>query len=271
MDYIKKGIVFLCHLIMVFLLTITSQVGGLIWMVVFMVFAGLKKKFSIWIQLLTFVIIYLVFIFTALPMIAKSYGKVPLPRSEAGNLIPHHALYYLFNRNYATPDTKAELIKIANEIHKKDPNLKLVYLDASWPIGTEIPLLPHISHSNGRKVDLCFAYKKDGQYVDYGNSTTGYGNFIPPQQGESDLPGHCLSRGKHLYDFAKYLQLGKKEIEFDITGTKLIMDELCKSDKMIRIFLETHLVERLDLQDKRVRAAGCWAVRHDDHIHFQMR
>jgi hypothetical protein len=38
-----------------------------------------------------------------------------------------------------------------------------------------------------------------------------------------------------------------------------------------RIFLEPHLKLRLDLSDQpKVHFQGCWAARHDDHIHVDV-
>ncbi len=57
---------------------------------------------------------------------------------------------------------------------------------------------------------------------------------------------------------------------FDEANTKLIIDKLLENPETSRIYLETHLKERLGIRSDLVRSTGCWAVRHDDHIHFQI-
>ncbi|GLR15687.1 hypothetical protein GCM10007940_03020 [Portibacter lacus] len=230
-----------------------------------------KPKTHFFFKFVSFVGIYLIVVLFVVPPLASIYGKVPMPNSKQGNLIPHNLLYPLLNRNYVTPQTLSILLKTADEVQLANENLKLVYLDSSFPFSKEMPLPPHISHSNGRKVDLCFAYKKDGQLTNKGSCFTGYGNFVGPKSGETDQIEICKSSGHQLYDASRYAGFfKKKDYVFDEVNTKLIIDKLLENQETSRIYIETHLKERLGIQSEKVRSAGCWAVRHDDHIHFQI-
>jgi murein endopeptidase len=54
-------------------------------------------------------------------------------------------------------------------------------------------------------------------------------------------------------------------------GTKLLVEVLLKFDNMEKIFIEPHLKSRLGLTNSKIRYHGCGAVRHDDHIHIQVK
>jgi len=206
-----------------------------------------------------------------IPPLAAKFGKVPMPSSTNGNLIPHNVLYPLFNRNYVTPQTLEILLKTADEVALANPELKLTYLDSSFPFSKEMPLPPHISHSNGRKVDLTFAYTKDGKLTNKGSSLFGYGHFVSPKTGEYNQIKACLDGGHRLYDASKYAGIFKKEdYLFDAQNTRLIIEKLLENPETSRIYIETHLKQRMGIESDKVRSAGCWAVRHDDHIHFQI-
>jgi len=43
------------------------------------------------------------------------------------------------------------------------------------------------------------------------------------------------------------------------------------ADATGKIFIEPHLVKRLKLASNKIRFQGCRAVRHDDHLHVQLR
>lgn len=256
---------------MILLLTLLSQVGGLIWFTVFLLWSIFRYKTPFFIKLISFLGIYLLAVMSIIPTIAARYGKVPMPSSRDGNLIPHSIFYPLLNRNYVTPQTLAILERTAEKINQRNPELKLVYLDSSFPFTKDMPLFPHISHSNGRKVDLTFAYRKDGRLTNQGSSFLGYGHFEAPRPGEIDQIARCKSQGYNLYDYSKFAGFLKREdYVLDEQNTRLIIDLLVQNPETSRIYLETHLKDRLGITSEKVRSTGCWAVRHDDHIHFQI-
>lgn len=54
-------------------------------------------------------------------------------------------------------------------------------------------------------------------------------------------------------------------------GTKALAQLILKQKNVGKLFIEPHLKTRLNLTSKKVRFHGCKAVRHDDHIHFQLK
>ena len=58
---------------------------------------------------------------------------------------------------------------------------------------------------------------------------------------------------------------------FSERGTQKLISSLLKQQNLGKIFLEPHLRQRLDLQHPKLRYQGCRSVRHDDHIHIQLK
>lgn len=267
---IKYIFIFIFHLIMIILLTAISQVGGLIWFVVFFGFLIIRFKTPFLVKLTTFAGVYLMSVLFLVPNLAEQFGRKQLPSDKNGNLIPHNNIYVLLNRNYVTPRLHDELIKVSNKVNSLNPELKMVYMDGSFPFidGWSIP--PHFRHDDGTKIDLTFAYTKNGKQVNHGASFTGYGNYVPHLQGEYNQTKECLSNGNIQYDFSKYAAFTKYDQEFDAANTALIINSLLAIPKARRIFIEPNLKKRMRIYDDRVKFAGCWTVRHDDHLHFQL-
>ena len=76
-----------------------------------------------------------------------------------------------------------------------------------------------------------------------------------------------------MYDFPKYLTFGKinKDLVFSEKGTKKLIKNILKSRDVGKIFIEPHLKNRINLKNKKIRFHGCGAVRHDDHIHVELK
>ncbi len=165
------------------------------------------------------------------------------------------------------------LIEIANDQNLIDHNLQLRYLDACFPFINGFPLMPHLSHNDGRKVDISLVYETaDGEWVNKSKSVSGYGVFEAPTSFEKDQPDFCKEQGYWQYDFPKYLTLGKRneDLIFSRNGTRLLIQSILDNSKVNKLFIEPHLKQRIGLHDSRIRYHGCHAVRHDDHIHIQL-
>ena len=67
----------------------------------------------------------------------------------------------LLNRNYVKPELNTSLQNIAKGLNKKHPGIKLVYLDANFPFFNKFPLLPHLSHNDGKKIDISLIYENE--------------------------------------------------------------------------------------------------------------
>jgi len=261
----------LFHIVIVSLLTLVTQIGGIIWILNFSYFKRKNPSNSRLAKISSFIVLYLIFTFGLIPIFAKQLGRTPLPILKSGNLIPHNLITPLLNRHYVKPQLKAQLTELSNKINSKNNSLKVSYLDANFPFIDGFPLLPHLSHSDGRKVDLSFYYTKDKKVGNLKPSNSGYGKFVEPTGREHNQTNDCKARGYWQYDFTKYITLGSRnDLEFDQNNTKKIIDYITSDKKTQMVLIEPHLKKRMNLTNKKIRFHGCHAVRHDDHIHFQI-
>lgn len=204
------------------LLTLLTQVGGLIYLVCTLTMRrlGLFKRRRPATRSLfrggIIAIIYLLISSLLLPPMAARGGRVPLPVFKGATVRPLTLLTPLLNRHYVD----RRLSKVVQEVAAQHPNLPIAYLDANFPFYDGFPLLPHLSHDDGRKLDLAFLYREPGtgEPVNYAApAPLGYGGFEDPQTGETDRPAECLAAGHGQYDFTRYLapSLLQRDLTFD--------------------------------------------------------
>ncbi|MDO6762535.1 hypothetical protein [Agarivorans sp. 1_MG-2023] len=177
------------------------------------------------------------------------------------------------NRNYVVPELNNALIEIAGNLAQQQPALSLNILDANFPFLNRFPLLPHLSHNDGRKIDLSYVYQDGyGKPSHFTPSVSGYGVFEWPGLDETNTSAFCRENGYFQYNYSRYLTLGQRypELSFSNQYNKQLIETLLKNTAISKIFIEPHLVERLHLDDSRIRFHGCKSVRHDDHIHIQI-
>ena len=260
----------LSHILVVAILTLLTQIGGIIWILSFGYFRLRKFELS-WIKRLSaFLILYLIATFIIVPPIAKLFGRTPLPVLKSGNLIPHNILMPLLNRHYVIPEAKEDLIQIADQMNVVHSKLKVSYLDANFPFIDGFPLLPHLSHDDGRKVDLSFYYSKKNKVGNYKPSNSGYGEYVEPLASEINQNSDCKSKGYWQYDITKYMTLGSREdLDFDLESTKRLVQLIIDRPKVKKLFIEPHIKKRIQVDNTKIRFHGCHAVRHDDHIHYE--
>jgi len=259
------------HVIMVILLTLLTQVGGLIWIINYSGFKSRKQEYSKVYKFLFFVFLYLVTSILLVPPLSKLNNRVPLPIFKNGKLIPHNYMTPLLNRHYVRPILKSDLLQIASELSSEDQKVKLSYLDANFPFINGFPLLPHLSHNDGRKVDLSFFYMKDNLPVNLKPSNTGYGAFVPSHVNGKSQTEICKEKGYWQYDYPKYLTLGSRDdLQIDEKKTRELIIKIINRKATQKLFVEPHLKNRLKLNHSKIRFHGCQAVRHDDHIHYQI-
>ena len=164
-------------------------------------------------------------------------------------------------------------------LHQVENNLtgtgiEIHYLDANFPLIDKFPLLPHLSHSDGKKLDLSLIYEtQTGEISTKQKSISGYGVFENPTANEIDQIDICLDKGYFQYDYPKYVTFGSinEELVFSKKGTKKLIQSILLQKQLGKIFIEPHLKKRLNLNSDKVRYHGCKAVRHDDHIHIQLK
>ena len=267
------------HIILIALLTLITQVGGLFYLIALilrpLVLKRLKGKHRKLVLLGLFLICYAFGSFLLVPRLAKSFGREALPIYSSENLKPLTIMTCILNRHYVNTRLKNSLQNVAHKMEKKHPNTVISYLDANFPFYNGFPLLPHLSHNDGKKVDLAFFYKdKDGEELNKtAPSYMGYGVYEAPKKDEYNTPENCENKGYWQYSFLEKIvpQWNKDNMLFDQKRTKSLIQFLLRENSTQKIFIEPHLKGRMRLTNTKVRFHGCGAVRHDDHIHLQIR
>lgn len=265
----KKIVSILIALFNFTVLTILTQIGGIAYLGSLYVSTKWKAKFKFK-KLLVFFLLYLICTLAIVPLIAPIFGREKVTHTD--NIAPTNYMTVLLNRNYVRP----ELNKILEKIEKNLSNtgIKINYLDANFPFINKFPLLPHLSHNDGKKIDLSLIYEtKEGIISDSQKSVSGYGVFEQPRKKEFNQIEKCLEKGYFQYDFPKYLTFGtiNQELLFSEVGTKKLILSILKNKSLGKLFIEPHLKHRLNLHNNKIRYHGCRAVRHDDHIHIQLK
>lgn len=274
-------------ILLVIILTILSQIGGIILIIWIILYHFIKKKITnksirICANYIGFILFYLFFVFIIIPLLAKIQDREPLPISKSGNLIPVSYWTAIFNRNYIKSEGKTKLEEIANNFEKKYPELKVKYMDCNFPFRINIKgknntwilegLIPHITH-DGNKVDLALVFNDD---IDKPSNLTptaiGYGSSALPLPNETCRPCECDTTNWQYSFMYRNLPSSKLNLNEKLTS-ELIVDLINYGAK--NIIIEPHLIQRFRKYSKRIRnytfsKALCGSVRHDDHIHAQL-
>ncbi len=251
------------------LLTILTQIGGVVFILSEILCFQSQKK-NIIERLGIFLFLYSLVTFFVVPTVAPIFGREKVQHTE--NIRPSTYLTILFNRNYVNPRLNELLQNADSQISNE--NIKISYLDACFPFFNGFPLLPHLSHNDGKKIDLSLIYENEaGEIVPKIKSISGYGVFESPKKKEFDQTKSYKEKGYFQYDYTKFLTLGKinQELSFSNKGNKILLQSILKQNNIGKIFLEPHLVKRTGLKNSKIRFQGCKAVRHDDHIHVQLK
>ena len=276
---------FLKKLLITGILTLFTQIGGIIYLLCLPIFYRFKKlNYNIWkrrfFNSLVFIFIYLMATFFIVPPLAKKQcGRVPLPIFSHPNLKPHNAFYYcLLNHHYVRPELKTATENVADKLAKKYPGTILCYLDANFPFINGYPLEPHFSHRDGKKIDVSLHWKMVKTHKPiFGNpSLLGYGAYADPITGERNVIKECQKKGnwpwyRDLEEIGVGKFFNKNNYELDQERTREMIRLFATEKTIGKILLEPHLKTRLKLgKYGKIRFQGCKAARHDDHIHVQL-
>lgn len=182
----------------------------------------------------------------------------------------------LLNRHYVGPELRDIMVSTSNQMSEAFNGTKTNYLDANFPFFNGFPLLPHLSHNDGKKVDLAFYYndKASGNLTNSTPSFIGYGIYDGPEEGEINYPERCANKGYWQYGLlTKLIPKWKVDnYEVDSKRTTHLIKLLAEDNSTSKIFIEPHLKQRWRLNSiDKIRFHGCQAVRHDDHIHLQIK
>ncbi|MGO1080023.1 hypothetical protein [Inquilinus sp. CA228] len=151
----------LAFLLAVLVLTVLSQIGGAVLILAWLLSRALPLEGRLrGLALLgLFAILYAIATLVVVPPLAALAGRVPLPcRAEPGRPVAAGSpLYCLLNRNYVDPRLGPLLDALAAAMDQAHPGTVTLYLDANFPFLDGMPLAPHLSHDDGRKLDLAFS------------------------------------------------------------------------------------------------------------------
>ena len=262
------------------LLTVLTQVGGLVYLLSILTHKLTDKWTSnnflkVTYRFISFLALYCLTTFLIVPVIAKPLGRVPLPLTETNHLQPLTIWTCFLNRNYVRPALREAAFKVAKQMNDKFPATAVNYLDANFPFINKFPLIPHLSHNDGKKLDLSFCYRdaKTGEPTNECPSFIGYGICEEPLPNEKITADFCADKGYWQYSFlTKVIPQGnKQDFTFDSDKTKELVTLFAIQPTIGKIFIEPHLKTRLNLTSDKIRFHGCQAVRHDDHIHVQLQ
>ena len=262
------------------ILTVLTQVGGVIYLISLLLHKYVhkwtkNKVYRAAYNCALFLVLYCLATFLVVPGIAKSFGRVPLPMTQKNHLRPLNLITCILNRHYVKLEMRTIAYEVANQMNEKYPGTCINYLDANFPLFDYFPLFPHLSHDDGKKLDLSFCYRKSktNQSTNQCPSFIGYGICEEPLPNEEDMPCSCSKQGFWQYSLMSKIipQGNKKKFTFDESKTRSLIDLFIDKPSIEKIFIEPHLKTRLCLSSNKVRFHGCQAVRHDDHIHVQIK
>ena len=268
-------------ILLVVLLTAVTQVGGLILLACLPLFRIINRRLNKgWkrssLKFGSFLTAYLILSSTLIPVLAGVLGRVPLPVFGEASLKPLNLMTCILNRHYVNHQLRDITREVSNAFRKDHGKAVVSYLDANFPFINNFPLLPHLSHNDGEKIDLAFLYQTSESKIPVPGdapSFIGYGVFEEPRSGETNMPQQCADKGFWQYSILGSLvpQGKKNDMELDEELTKDLIKRFVASDGINKIFIEPHLKERMMLTSPKVRFHGCRAVRHDDHIHLELK
>ena len=276
----SKIITYTGRTIIFLVLTVLTQTGGLVYVINFSTYGFINRKVNnTWLRrgckLASFILLYTIATFIIVPVLANPFGRVRLPLSTTNNLRPLTFLTCLLNRNYVRKDLKEVALKVAGDMNNRYPGTVVNYLDGNFPFFNGFPLFPHLSHNDGRKLDLAFCYadRHTMQETNATPSPIGYGICEEPTETEKNTAAFCAEKGYWQYSFLKTVmpQGNKKNFLFYPQKTKTLVELFANDSRIGKIFIEPHLKTRLQITSDKIRFHGCRAVRHDDHIHVQLK
>lgn len=242
------------HGLVVALLTVATQLGGIAWLVAIVFKRG---RWAI------FIVAY-----TALwgmaQVTAPVFGRVPLP-CQGEVLRAQSPLYCAMLRNYVTPELASVARTAALAVAARHPGTVTLALDGSFPFLDGIPLAPHLSHDDGEKLDLAFYYQDESGYL-AGQTASPLGYFAFESMDIETCPRRWLTL---RWDMGWFRPL-VRDLTLEPERTATLIRVLLADPRVSKVFVEPPLSEKLGLQGEKLRFQGCRAARHDDHIHVQL-
>jgi hypothetical protein len=232
-------------------LTALTQVGGFAYLIGLAIPSAMPtlrsspliRRMSVVVIALTSYALMTAFV---VPPLAASMGRVPLPCSTAGNgsAVAATWLTCALNRGYVRPEVLDLVMALSTATAQRFPGSKITTLEGNLPFLDGFPLLPHLSHRDGKKVDIAFFYRSiaDSAVVPSGSpSWLGYFIYEQPRASEATP---CGNRWTPLrWDFDR-LQPQPPVWRLDEERTAWTLNWLKDDPRVDRIFIEPHLAQR---------------------------
>lgn len=235
-------------------LTVLTQLGGIAWLV------ALRFRW----RLVAFVLAYAA-LWGMAQVTAGLAGRVALP-CTGEPLRMQSPLYCVALRNFVTPEVAGIAQDAAATMAAAHPGTVTLALDGGFPFLTGMPLLPHLSHDDGEKLDLAFYYTGPGGAYLPGKTRSPIGYWAFEGAEAAACPPVWLTTRWSM----AWLQPLWPDRPLDADRTAALVRVLAADDRVGKLFVEPPLAARLGLSDDKLRFQGCRAARHDDHIHLQL-
>ncbi|OJJ23362.1 hypothetical protein BKI52_03095 [marine bacterium AO1-C] len=268
-------------LIVIFgVLTLFTQIGGIIYLLMKPLTGFLSRNVhNYWkkqgVKLTSYFIGYLLIISFIVPPLARVFGREALPVFGHEQVKPLNIWTCVLNRHYVRPELHKTLTQVAKQLDQQHPGAVIAYMDANFPFKKGYPLWPHLSHSDGKKVDIAFLYKhpKTSKRLSRTARTLfGYGSYETPQPNEYNIAQQCERQGFWQYNLLGrfYPQWLKKNRKVDVTRTRSMIQLFAQHPKTNVLYIEPYLKQRWRIFATKIRFHGCHSVRHDDHLHVSI-
>jgi len=242
------------HALVVVVLTALTQVGGLVWIA------------SRWTRrpLLVFVLAY-AGVWGVVQVVAPWTGRVARPCFGAP-LRAQSVVYCALLRNFVTPELAQVAMDAAERVKRAFPGTVTLALDGGFPFFNGVPLLPHLSHDDGEKLDLALHYSGEGGYLP-GQTRSPLGYFaFKALDATEDCPPVWLTLRWRM----GWVQGWFGAMAVEPQRTAALVRALLEDGRVGKVFVEPPIARRLGLSDPKLHFQGCRAARHDDHIHIQL-
>ena len=191
--------------------------------------------------------------------------RVPLPCG--GEVLRSQSVVYCaLMRNFVTPEMKDVAEDAAARVAAEFPGTVTLTLDGNLPFGEGVPLIPHLSHDDGEKLDFAYYFTDaEGRYLPgKTRSWIGYWAF------ETDGTDCPAAGGWSMRWDMGWLQGLWPDRRLDEARTRALILALAGDPRVSKIFVEPSLARRLQVSGPKIRFQGCRAARHDDHIHVEL-
>jgi hypothetical protein len=265
---VRPFLSFLRHALIVVVLTLLTQIGGLAYLVALLAtrrwHRGDRPRWLRAVSLTAATLLIYAIASWAMPLLATHFDRVPV-RCGATTKVA-----CLLNRAYLRTAAMSVVNELDRDMAGRFPHSHVTILEGSFPLFDGFPLPPHLSHHDGRKVDLAYFYRDaSGQPIALGSpSPVGYFHFQQPRPGDREP---CAGRFTPLRWNFTWLQPKEPAWVLDEERTRAMILWLKARPEVTRIFIEPHLADRLGVGGGKVRFQGCQAARHDDHLHVEIR